>query len=109
MLSRVEMGHMLIVCIVQACDASRGVSGSRAPAFTPTHPFASTREHAVVGVAGAPPIPNQLIRFIPDLFVAPNEAFLGVGVTPIPTPAPANTSTLGVIIVNVNVDGVHAV
>jgi hypothetical protein len=63
--------------------------------------LASTREQAVVGVAGG--IPSQLIRLIPDFLVAPNEALRGVGVTPL------NVSALGVIIVNVSVDGVHAV
>jgi len=65
--------------------------------------LASTREHAVVGVAGTTPVPSQLMRFIPGLFVAPNEPLRGVGVTP------SNASIHGVIIVSVSVDGVHVV
>lgn len=75
--------------------------------FNPTQPLASTREHAVVGVAGAAPIPNQLIRFTPGFLIAPNEPLRGVGVTP--GPGLAKASTLGVIVVNVRVEGVHAV
>lgn len=76
-------------------------------AFNPTQPLASTREHAVVGVAGIAPIPNQLIRFTPDFLVAPNEPLRGVGVTP--GPGLAKASTFGVIVVSVRVEGVHVV